>query len=167
MLLPSAAATAAGRGTQGAVAFMTDLNSQATNTANDFGMLQTINNLEAKRQAELANNPYLATEYYNQLGTYLSDLSTAEYTANVKKYVDELDAYGQTYTADRLLSAAEAKAASAKYAGLVQSKLYDAQAKSAAATSQQKLYNYYLQQFGGDKAAANAFINSFGIGGNN
>lgn len=156
----NAAATASGRGTTAASALMTDLNAQSTNTANDLGMLQSVNNLEAYREAELANNPNLAQQYYNKLGTYLSDLSTSEYQANVNKYVNELDAYSQTYAADRLLSAAEASAAASKYAGLASSSKYAATAAANSTNNWNKLYNYYLTQYGNDKAAANAVINN-------
>jgi hypothetical protein len=160
----NAAATASGRGTNAATALMTDLNAQQTNAANDLGMLQSVNNLNAYRKAELANNPNLAETYYNQLGTYLSDLSTAEYAANVNKYVKELDAYGQIYAANRLISAAEAEEAANKYAGLARYQAHQAQTKQESTTSAQKMYDYYKLIYG-DKAAANMVINNYGVGG--
>lgn len=158
----NATATAAGRGATAAAALMTDLNTQSVNAANDLGMLQTINNLNEARKAELVKNKYLAEQYYNDLGTYLSQVSTAQYGADVNKYVKAMDAYAQQYAADRALAENEARAASTKYAGLANASAYkSSQASSTAAWD--RLYNYYLTRFNGNEAmASNAVINNLG-----
>lgn len=158
----NAAATAAGRGATAASALMTDLNTQSVNTANDQGMLQTVNNLNESRKAELVKNKYLAEQYYNDLGTYLSQVSTAQYGADVNKYVKAMDAYAQEYAADRALAESQARAASTKYAGLANASAYkSSQANSTSAWD--RLYNYYLVRYNGnEKMASNAVINNLG-----
>lgn len=162
----NAAQTATGRGTTAANTLSTDLYNQATANANDLGMLQAIENSNESRKAELENNPLLAEQYYNKMGTYLSSLATNLYASDVKKYVDELDAYAQTYAADRSLAASAANAAASKYAGLANAALYGAQGASANKTSNwQKYYNYYFNQFGNPQAAANAVESNILMGG--
>ena len=158
----NAAATAAGRGATAASALMTDLNTQSVNTANDQGMLQTVNNLNESRKAELVKNKYLAEQYYNDLGTYLSQVSTAQYGADVNKYVKAMDAYAQEYAADRALAESEARAASTKYAGLANASAYKS-SRAGSTSAWDRLYNYYLVRYNGnDKMAANAVINNLG-----
>ena len=158
----NAAATAAGRGATAASALMTDLNTQSVNTANDQGMLQTVNNLNESRKAELVKNKYLAEKYYNDLGTYLSQVSTAQYGADVNKYVKAMDAYAQEYAADRALAESEARAASTRYAGLANASAYKS-SRAGSTSAWDRLYNYYLVRYNGnDKMAANAVINNLG-----
>lgn len=161
----NAAATASGRGTQAASALITDLNTQAEVAANDLGMLQTVNNLNEARKAELVNNKFLAEQYYNQLGTYLSQVSTSQYGADVNKYVKEMDAYAQRYAADRALAESQAREASVRYAGLANTNLYKSQNASSTA-SWQRLYNYYLTRYNGnEQMAANAVNKNLGVDG--
>ena len=161
----NAAATASGRGSQAAAALITDLNTQADVAANDLGMLQTVNNLNEARKAELVNNKFLAEQYYNKLGTYLSQVSTAQYGADVNKYVKEMDAYAQRYAADRALAESEARAASVKYAGLANANLYKSQ-NASSTSSWQRLYNYYLTRYNGnEQMAANAVNKNLGVEG--
>ena len=158
----NAAATAAGRGATAASALMTDLNTQSVNTANDQGMLQTVNNLNESRKAELVKNKYLAEQYYNDLGTYLSQVSTAQYGADVNKYVKAMDAYAQEYAADRALAESEARAASTKYAGLANASAYKS-SRAGSTSAWDRLYNYYLVRYNGnEKMASNAVINNLG-----
>lgn len=158
----NAAATASGRGTQAAAALITDLNTQAEVAANDLGMLQTVNNLNAARKAELVNNKFLAEQYYNDLGTYLSQISTAQYGADVNKYVKSMDAYAQRYAADRALAENEARAASVKYAGLANAAASKSSQTSSTA-AWDRLYNYYLVRYNGnEEMASNAVINNLG-----
>ena len=161
----NAAATASGRGSQAASALITDLNTQAEVAANDLGMLQTVNNLNEARKAELVNNKFLAEQYYNNLGTYLSQVSTSQYGADVNKYVKAMDAYAQHYAADRALAESEARAASVKYAGLANANLYKSQNASSTA-AWQRLYNYYLTRYNGnEQMAANAVNKNLGVDG--
>ena len=158
----NATATAAGRGATAASALMTDLNTQSVNTANDLGMLQTINNLNESRKAELVKNKYLAEQYYNNLGTYLSQVSTAQYGADVNKYVKAMDAYAQEYAADRALAESQARAASTKYAGLANASAYKS-SQAGSTSAWDRLYNYYLVRYNGnEKMASNAVINNLG-----
>lgn len=158
----NAAATASGRGTQAAAALITDLNTQAEVASNDLGMLQTVNNLNAARKAELVNNKFLAEQYYNDLGTYLSQVSTAQYGADVNKYVKSMDAYAQRYAADRALAENEARAASVKYAGLANAAATKSSYTSSTA-AWDRLYNYYLVRYNGnEEMASNAVINNLG-----
>ena len=158
----NAAATASGRGTQAAAALITDLNTQSEVAANDFGMLQTVNNLNEARKAELVNNKFLAEQYYNDLGTYLSQVSTAQYGADVNKYVKSMDAYAQRYAADRALAENEARAASVKYAGLANAAATKSSNVSSTA-AWDRLYNYYLVRYNGnEEMASNAVINNLG-----
>lgn len=158
----NATPTAAGRGATAASALMTDLNTQSVNTANDLGMLQTINNLNESRKAELVKNKYLAEQYYNDLGTYLSQVSTAQYGADVNKYVKAMDAYAQEYAADRALAESQARAASTRYAGLANASAYKS-SQTGSTSAWDRLYNYYLVRYNGnEKMASNAVINNLG-----
>ena len=61
------APTATNRAIQAANLMSTNMSAATTNSANDYGFQQTIQNLEASRRAELEKNPQLAKEYYNPL----------------------------------------------------------------------------------------------------
>ena len=125
-------------------------------------MLQTLNNINESRKAELVKNKYLAEQYYNDLGTYLSQVSTAQYGADVNKYVKAMDAYAQEYAADRALAESQARAASTKYAGLANASAYKS-SQAGSTSAWDRLYNYYLVRYNGnDKMAANAVINNLG-----
>ena len=144
------APTAMGKGAVAANALTTMLNANAINNENDYGMMQSVNSLEEARKAELKNNPNLAKQYYNKIGTYLSTLSATKNASDVKQAVDELDAYGQRYAADRYLQAAEASAAATKYSGLANATATNASANAARSNSTtqrfQNLYNYYYNR---------------------
>ena len=159
----NAAPTATGQGVRAANALSSMIQNQQSINENDYGMLQSYNNLASARDAELANNPLLAKQKYNDLGTYLSTLTANHNTSDVKQYVDQLDAYGQMYAANRLLAAADAEAAATRYSGLTQAAQSNAQsvANGYANNGQwQNLYNYYYNTSNGNnKYASKAVAN--------
>ena len=155
--------TAIGKGALAANALTTQLNANKTNAANDYGMLQSVNNLEKARDAELAGNPYLAKEYYNKLGTYLSSLTAAKNTYDVQQYVDQLDAYSDMYASSRATQAAIAQANASKYAGLANAAMYNAQGNAYNGTNKfQTLYDFYKNATGDDTLASKWVNNLYG-----
>lgn len=159
----NAAPTATGKGALAANALTTQLNANKTNAANDYGMLQSVNNLEKARDAELAGNPYLAKEYYNNIGTYLSTLTANKNTYDVKQYVDQLDAYSSMYASARATQAAAAQANAAKYSGLANAGVYNAASNASnSTTSWDTLYNFYRKALGDDTLASKYVTNLAG-----
>ena len=157
----NAAPTAVGRGSLAANALSTQLNAAQINASNDYGMMQSVNNLEEARKAELKENPNLAKQYYNNIGTYLSGLSAELNKSDVKQYVDKLDAYSQMYAADRSYQAYLAQANAAKYEGLANAAVTNAAAMANKSTTAfDRLYNYfYTMNNGNVKDASNSVAN--------
>lgn len=144
----NAAPTATGKGTLAANALSTMINASDSLSTNDYGMAQSVNNLEAQRKAELANNPMLAKEFYNDIGLYLSTLSSNLNTSQVRQYVDALDAYSNMYAASRATAAANAAAAATKYAGLANASVNNASSSSGTNSNNwSDMYNYYMNQY--------------------
>lgn len=135
------APTATNRAIQAANLMNTNMSAATTNSANDYGFQQTIQNLEASRRAELEKNPQLAREYYNQIGTALSGWSADQNASATKQYVDSLDAYSQMYAANRATQADMAYANAAKYSGLANAAMNNAQAAAYKAQSKQGAFN--------------------------
>ena len=153
------AATSTNKGIRTANALSNAINANNINAANDYGMLQSINNLGEAKKAELANNPYLAEQQYNKLGTYLSNLSANINTSDVKQYVDSLDAYSNLYSGSRQYQNYLAQAAQSKYSGLANAAKYNASATGDSSLA--KIYeNYFNLTRGNRKDAANAFVNT-------
>lgn len=153
------AATNTNKGIRTANALSNAINANNVNAANDYGMLQSINNLGEAKKAELANNPYLAEQQYNKLGTYLSNLSANLNTSDVKQHVDSLDAYSNLYSGSRQYQNYLAQAAQSKYSGLANAAKYNASATGDSSLA--KIYeNYFNLTRGNRKDAANAFINT-------
>lgn len=147
------APTATGRGALAANALSTMLSAGQTNSENDYGMLQNIHNFEASRAAELANNPWLAKKEYTDIGAYLSKLSAQENATAVQKYVADLDAYSDTYSANRMYQAYQADAAASKYSGLAGAKLTKAGQTAGNITNWEQMWNYYNAAGGADYAS--------------
>ena len=153
----NAAPTAVSNAALAANALTTELNANAVNAANDYGMLQSVNALAKARDAELVTNKQLAKDYYNSLGTYLSTLTANKNTSDVKQYVDTLDSYSDMYSSARATQAALAKANSTKYAGLANAAATTATGSGTNSLLKQ-LYDLYLQTTAGNKTtAANKF----------
>lgn len=149
----NAAPTAAGKGTLAANALSTMLSAGRTNSENDYGMLQSVHGYEQDRKAELENNPLLAREYYNKIGTYLSTLSATKNAADVKQTVADLDAYSDRYAADRMYQAYQADEAATKYSGLAGAKITKASNSSGNVSDWQAMWNYYNSIGGSDYAS--------------
>ncbi len=153
------AATNTNKGIRTANALSNVINANNINATNDYGMLQSINNLDEAKKAELANNPYLAEQQYNKLGTYLSNLSANLNTSDVKQYVDSLDAYSNLYSGSRQYQNYLAQAAQSKYSGLANAAKYNASATGD--NSLAKIYeNYFNLTRDNRKDAASAFVNT-------
>lgn len=152
----NAAPTAMGKGTIAANALSTQLGAGRMNSSNDYGMLQSVNNLEEGRQAELASNPQAAKEYYNNIGLMLSNLSSNINTSQVQQYVDQLDAYGKMYASLRTRKAYEAQAAAANFSGLAYAGATNAEAAAGGLSAWDNLYNFYYNYYKDSKKASNA-----------
>ena len=155
----NAAPTAVSNAALAANALTTELNANAVNAANDYGMLQSVNALAKARDAELVTNKQLAKDYYNSLGTYLSTLTANKNTSDVKQYVDTLDSYSDMYSSARATQAALAKANSTKYAGLANAAQANAQGNATAANKYQQYWNFYNQALG-DSTLASKYMNN-------
>ena len=155
----NAAPTAVSNAALAANALTTELNANAVNAANDYGMLQSVNALAKARDAELVTNKQLAKDYDNSLGTYLSTLTANKNTSDVKQYVDTLDSYSDMYSSARATQAALAKANSTKYAGLANAAQANAQGNATAANKYQQYWNFYNQAFG-DSTLASKYMNN-------
>ena len=155
----NAAPTAVSNAALAANALTTELNANAVNAANDYGMLQSVNALAKARDAELVSNKQLAKDYYNSLGTYLSTLTANKNTSDVKQYVDTLDSYSDMYSSARATQAALAKANSTKYAGLANAAQANAQGNATTANKYQQYWNFYNQALG-DSTLASKYMNN-------
>lgn len=118
----------------------------------DMAMLQSVNQLDKARQAELANNPYLAEQRYNEIGSQLMSWGTNEYESAVRNYVNSLDAMSQYYSGQRQYEAALANATATKYQGLASAAAAGA-SKQANDTVQQLIDYYNAIGYNGPNAA--------------
>ena len=131
------APTAAGKGTLAANALSTLIGAAQSNAVNDYSVIQDINLQNEARKKDLANNPNLARQQYNDLGLALSGLSTQFDKASTLSKVKQLDAYGKYYAADQSLRSQLANANAAKYSGLA----------NAAGTAAANAANNYSNQY--------------------
>lgn len=154
----NAAPTATKRGTIAANALGQYINSNYTNNLNDYGMAQSINQLGKDWDAELANNPALARQYYNSIGTYLSSLGANQHASDVKQYIDTLDAYSQAYAASRAASAYVAQGTANKYSGLANAAVANAQSNADKYNSFMQYYNWNLNAYGNNGKQASTGI---------
>lgn len=139
------AATAINKGNLAANMLATNLAANDTNSATDLGMLQSINQLDEARKAELLQNKVEAENYYNNLGKTLAGFSTDYYNSDINSYIGAIEKYGQMYSANRLLARAQAEAAATKYSGLAQAAVSNANAVASRYNNNyyQQLYDYY------------------------
>lgn len=155
------APTATAKGATAANALSTMLGAGQTYANDDYSMLQTENLLEEQRKAELANNPNLARQQYNNIGMLLSQLGTDYYSSAVKEYVNQLDAYGSMYAGNRAAESLANSGTAAKYNGLLNASVKNA-ANTAGGYNSNKdyydLYNYGLAINNGNKTAADKFV---------
>lgn len=157
----NAAPTATQRGSLAANALAEYMYSNSAINEYDYNMLQADNNLREAWKAELANNANEARQYYNSIGKYLSSLGVQQNQADVKQYIDYLDAYGQMYTARRNTDSYIAQGTANKYAGLANAAVNRANAQ-ANSSNLEMLYNYYLATNGGNsKRASTQLVNDF------
>lgn len=137
----NAAQTRTGKALRSANLLSSMINADQLNSENDYGMLQSVNNLRAAQQAEFENNPYLAEQAYNTLGTYASQLSANLNTSDVQQYADKLTSLANMYSAERQYQGYLAQGAANKYAGLASAAATNAQ--SNALSTLDNYYNYY------------------------
>lgn len=113
-----AAPTAVGKAALAANVLASNLYASQDNSANDTGMLQSVNALEEARRAELAMNPYTAKDYYTQMGKALANASATRNYSDVMQYQQKSNALAQIDAANRALNQYNAQAAATKYSGL-------------------------------------------------
>ena len=94
----NAAATASGKGRVAANLLSTMLGADQAQEEQVSNLNQLINQYKETWDAELANNDLLARQYYNNIAKMLVDGGTKLNTANVKNYINDLDAYQTAYT---------------------------------------------------------------------
>lgn len=148
----NAAQTRAGQAIRSANLLSSMINSDQYNAENDYGMLQSINNLKAAQEREFAENPYTAEKAYNTIGTYASQLSAKLNESQVQQYRDKLLALADMYNSERQYQADVASGIAAKYSGLAGAAKWNSQ-NSANSTNNindqmYKFYNQYLNGLG-------------------
>ena len=154
----NAARTRSGNATRAANILGSMITMDQANAENDYGMMQSVNNLVEAQKAELANNPYLAEEAYNTLGTYASQLSANLNASQVQQYADKLASLSDMYAADRAYQATQAQAAATKYSGLANAAINNAQATGSSVYD--NFFKYFLGQTGDPNAAAQSVWNT-------
>lgn len=155
-----AAPTAVGKAAKAANVLASNLYASQDNSANDTGMLQSVNALEEARKAELAMNPYTAKDYYTQMGTALANASATRNYADVLQYQNKSNALAQIDAANRAANVYNAQAAATKYSGLAGAQGTTASGAGADSYLRQ-LYNLYYNTNGGDKVkTANALYST-------
>lgn len=155
-----AAPTAIGKAAKAANVLASNLYASQDNSANDTGMLQSVNALKEARNAELAMNPYTAKDYYTQMGTALANASATRNYSDVLQYQNKSNALAQIDAANRALNQYNAQAAATKYSGLA-----SAQGTTAGGSGNssylQQLHNFYYNTNGGDRVkTANALYST-------
>ena len=154
------APTATAKGATAANALSTMLGAGQTYSNDDYSMLQTENLLEEQRKAELANNPNLARQQYNNIGMLLSQLGTDYYSSAVKEYVNQLDAYGNMYANNRAAESLATSGTAAKYNGLLQAAQNKASGVAASRNNFQDLWNFYYNTSGKNSKAADSVVSN-------
>lgn len=154
------APTATAKGATAANALSTMLGAGQTYSNDDYSMLQTENLLEEQRKAELANNPNLARQQYNNIGMLLSQLGTDYYSSAVKEYVNQLDAYGNMYSNNRAAESLANSGTAAKYNGLLQAAQNKASGVAASRNNFQDLWNFYYNTSGKNSKAADSVVSN-------
>lgn len=153
----NATPTASRKGAVAASALLGMLGNSADNAQADSSLTQNIVNNEKQRDAELANNAFIAKDYENNIRQYLSTLSTGLHAADVQKHVGELNAYATKYAAERAGLAGAALGTAYQYQGLANAAGTTAQARANNTIQKMKqFYNYYLGSGYADTATANA-----------
>lgn len=109
--------TASGQGANFANALMTQMNAGLVNAENDYGMLQSVNQLGKDRAAELARNIATASDKYHNLGAYLQSVGADMNKSDVQAYAGQLGSLANMYASDRAYSSALAQAAATRYQG--------------------------------------------------
>lgn len=137
----NAAQTRSGKAIRSANLLSSMINADQLNSENDYGMLQSVNNLREAQKAEYENNPYLAEQAYNTLGTYASQLSANLNASQVQQYADKLTALANMYSAERLYQGYLAQGAASKYSGLANAAITNAQ--TATNGTYDNYFNYY------------------------
>lgn len=151
------APTASGKGTRAANVLSTLISAAQSNALGDYDILQDINANNEARKKDLANNPKLAKQQYNDLGTTLSGLSANFDQAKTKAAINKLDAYTQHYAADTSYRSQLANQQAAKYSGLANAAATGAtSAANKFNSTWDNYYNYYKAAYGSGKSAANA-----------
>ena len=154
------APTATAKGATAANALSTMLGAGQTYSNDDYSMLQTENLLEEQRKAELANNPNLARQQYNNIGTMLSTLGTDYYSSAVKEYINQLDAYSNMYSNNRAAESLANSGTAAKYNGLLQAAQNKASGVASSRNNFQDLWNFYYNTSGKNSNAADSVVSN-------
>lgn len=134
------------------------------NNQNNLMEYDTANSIEANKvsqRKELAQNPYLAEDYYNSVGTYLSGIEGLANVEDVQDYVNKLNAYSTKYTSYKNAASTRYLANAEKFAGLANAAKTAASstADSYASNKLQQTYDFYKALSGSNVKAANAIKN--------
>ena len=134
------------------------------NNQNNLMEYDTANDIEANKVAqrrELAQNPYLAEDYYNKIGTYLSGIEGLANTEDVKNYVNQLDAYSSKYASIQNARATGYLANAEKYAGLANAARTAASGAADVYTNNKlkQMYDLYYGLTGSNTKASTAIKN--------
>lgn len=111
----NAAPTAVGKGTRAANALSSNIYADMTNEEASSNLQSIVNTYLEKQKDELANNPILARQQYNDMGKLLLQLGANYNTSEVQNYINELNAYDTAYAGIRNAQNNLASTAAAAY----------------------------------------------------
>jgi len=111
----TAAPTAVGKGTRAANALSSNIYADLTNEETSSNLQSIVNSYLENQKNELANNPILARQEYNNMGNMLLQLGANYNTSEVQNYINALNAYDTAYAGIRNAQNNLASTAAAAY----------------------------------------------------
>lgn len=162
----NAAPTASGKGIRAANLLSSALQGQQYMQNVDQGMLESVNDLEAARKKEIANNPNVAAQEYADLAAYLTQAGMNANAADVKGYAAAIKAASDMTLSSRQYAAQLAQNQATRYQGLANAA--GTRASSAANSNNlwNQLYSWYQGIYGNKKDASNALLNYANVSNN-
>lgn len=162
----NAAPTASGKGIRAANLLSSALQGQQYMQNVDQGMLESVNDLEAARKKEIANNPNVAAQEYADLAAYLTQAGMNANAADVKGYAAAIKAASDMTLSNRQYAAQLAQNQATRYQGLANAA--GTRASSAANSNNlwDQLYSWYQGIYGNKKDASNALLNYANVSNN-
>lgn len=145
----NAAPTAVGKGTRAANALASSINADLANEEASSNLQSLVNSYVENQKNELANNPILARQEYNDMGKLLLQLGANYNTSEVQNYINALNAYDTAYAGMRNAQVNLAKNAAATYQNNAQAALAN-NAYTASKANDNMLRRAYQLKYGNE-----------------